>query len=228
MTALDNIPWKGHAVAMHSVGSTLRRRSAQLLVGPAALALAAFGGSALASPASAAVPAATGAGYGPNGCTIMLSVTVVNDGATITASGNCGKQGDTLTFTFNSTPVVLGSTSAGVNGAYSVPETIPSSAPLGQHSITVTDTSQTPNLSATAALSVVAPGSNGTSNGGTAGSSGVGSSSPSSPSSGGSSGGLAFTGTDTLATTAVGAGALGLGGILLLSSRKRRRNSFSS
>lgn len=42
------------------------------------------------------------------------------------------------------------------------------------------------------------------------------------------SSGLAFTGTDALLTTAVGAGAIGLGGIIVLSSRKRRRDSFSA
>lgn len=41
------------------------------------------------------------------------------------------------------------------------------------------------------------------------------------------SSGLAFTGTDAFVITAVGAGAIGLGGVIVLSSRKRRRDSFS-
>ena len=41
------------------------------------------------------------------------------------------------------------------------------------------------------------------------------------------SGPLAFTGTDAVATGAVGAGVLGVGGLLVLGSRKRRRSNFS-
>jgi LPXTG-motif cell wall-anchored protein len=37
---------------------------------------------------------------------------------------------------------------------------------------------------------------------------------------------LAFTGTDAVATSALGAGVLCLGGLLVLGSRKRRRNTL--
>lgn len=215
---------------MHSVEHTsdrsLGRKAARLIVGPAALSVAVFGGSAaLASPAFAATPTVPGPGYGANGCTITINITVVgDDGVTVTVSGNCGNQGDKLVFTFNSTPVVLGSTTAGTNGAYSLPLTLPSETPLGQHTITVSDSAT--GDSASAALSVVEEGgSNG--NGGAAGNGGAGGNGGNAGGSNGSSGGIAFTGADTLAATAVGAGAIGVGGILLLSSRKRRRNSFT-
>lgn len=205
-------------------GHRSRGNVARLIVGPAALALGVFGAAtALASPASAAVPA-VGPGYGPSTiCTITINVTITNDGATVVVSGNCGGEGDTLTFTLHSTPVTLGSVTAGPGGTYNTALTMPSDTPLGEHTITVTD--QATGANASVGVDVVAAGtsSNGGSGGviGTSGSSGSGSS-------GSGSGSIAFTGTDALATTAVGAGAIGLGGMLVLSSKKRRRNSFSS
>lgn len=200
-----------------------RGRVARLIVGPAALAVAVFGGTAaLASPAYAQT-APAGPGYGPSTtCTITINVTVTTRGATVVVSGNCGNQGDTLVFVLNSTPVSLGSITAGVNGAYSTSLGLPSDIALGEHTITVTD--QATGATASVGLDVVAPGSNSSSGGG--GVTGTSGSSGSSSSSGGS-GRIAFTGTDVLATTAVGAGAIGLGGMLVLSSKKRRR-TFTS
>lgn len=200
-------------VSMNSVGcisGRVARRTARLLVGPAALGLAVFGGSAaLAAPAYA---------YGPTPApAVVINVSVVSAGGTITLSGTFGNQGDTLEFTLHSTPVVLGTTIAGVNGAYSVTLTIPSSTTPGTHTITISDL-QT-GASATSPTFTVLGASNSTG--------GLSTSGFSSTSNRGS-GGLAFTGTYVAATTAVGAGAIGLGGVIVLSSRKRRRNSFTS
>jgi len=192
------------------------------LTASAALGLATMGvPAALASPALAATVApAAGPNYGPNDqCDIGLSKTVIDDGGQTTATGNCGEEGDDETFTSNSVSQVIGSVKAGPKGAFSVVLTVPTNLQPGSHTITVTDSAR--NLAASASFTVPATGGNG--NGGSGSSGGAGGNGTAGA---GNGGGIAFTGTDTLLTVALGSGAICLGGLLVLSSRKRRKSDF--
>ena len=199
------------------------------LTASAALGLATMGvPAALASPALAAkVTPAADPGYGPNDqCDIALSKTVVDAGDEVQATGDCGEEGDDETFTSNSVSQVIGSVRAGPQGAFSVVLTVPANLRPGRHTITVTNFAR--NLAASAAFTVRATGGSGNGNGngnGGGGSSGGGGAGGNGRA-GAGNGGIAFTGTDTVLTMALGAGAICLGGLLVLSSRKRRKSDF--
>ncbi len=180
----------------------LRRRVA-LLVGPLALVAAATMSPVLATSASAS-PAITA--YGPTSCTITISITPnpVGLGATITItiSGTCGN--DTIIIVIHSTAMTLGSITTDASGNGSGTFTIPTSLPPGTHTITASDSSGN-----SASVNIVLTGV----------STGTTATTTAAP--------LAFTGTDAAALGAVGAGALGVGGLLVLGSRKRRSNKFT-
>jgi hypothetical protein len=103
-----------------------------------------------------------------------------------------------ITLTLHSTPVVLGTTTASATGTFSTTVTIPSNTTPGAHQIIATGTtgdSAITDITVTGATISTAT---------TTGS------------------GLAFTGADIAIVSAVGAIALGLGGLLVLTARRRR------
>lgn len=139
-----------------------------------------------------------------NFCTI--SDTTPTPGQTVTISCGTYLAGATVTFTFLSTPVVLGTVTADANGVATLTTAIPSDATLGDHTITVTGESAAGPLTQTIPLTVVSAGAG-------AGAGGVAT----------GAGGLPRTGTDSslpLARTA--ALLIAVGGVLVLAARRRR------
>lgn len=209
-------------------------KRASRVIGPAVMSAALIVGSVIGFAPSAgantprtAAPSCTGT-YGPTAPAITLNITVVVQGTsvTITVTGTGFGINEAITLTIASTSQTIGHTMSDANGHFVTQVQIPSNLALGSH--TITATGNTCGDPASAGITVVAPGSNGAAGGGAAGG-GVsgGSANGGASSSGGTSGGrVAFTGTDAIATTAIGAAAIGAGGLLVLSSRKRRRNSF--
>lgn len=180
----------------------------QNLIGSLALVLAIIGGTLIAS-----APAASAYGPRPPTCTITVSISVTRAGITVRVSGHCGFIRDVLVITIHSTPQQLATTTAGPGGAFSLPVTIPPNIEPGQHVFTVTDESR-PGLASSTGVTVVTPA--------TAASGAAGPSSGSGTS--GSSGPLAFTGLDPAVLLAIAAAALGLGGMLVLATRRRRQH----
>ena len=85
-----------------------------------------IGGVLWASPAFA---------YGPTGPTLSTNITVVAPGGSLIVNGQGYVPGETATLTLFSTGVVLGTTPVNASGGFSVPEVIPSSTALGNHTI---------------------------------------------------------------------------------------------
>ncbi len=137
--------------------------------------------------------------YGPSGPTISISTSTVGPGGSLIMNGSGFCPLCSITFTLHSNPVVIGTTTANASGDFSATLTIPSNTAPGTHTIVATDpdgdtASTTITVTgATVPVSTVTP-----------------------------SKGLAFTGADIAALSGVGAIALGLGGMLLLTSRRRR------
>lgn len=154
---------------------------------------------AVSSSASAAFA------YGPGQTGSLSSSTSTCDptsGCTLSLTGIGFQPGETINFTLYSTPVALGSTTADPTGSFTVSETVPAGTPVGSH--TIVAVGATSGTTATFAFTVAAA-----------------SASSVTPAPSGS-GGLAFTGADVTALAGVGAIALALGGLLILTSRRRR------
>jgi hypothetical protein len=107
-------------------------------------------GAVAATAVAWAAPA--GAAYPPPPVALQLSTSVATPGQTIGVTGEGCAAGSTVTLTFMSTPVPLGTTVANSQGQFSTTVTIPVNATLGAHEIVATCGS----LSLTAALTVVA------------------------------------------------------------------------
>src|SRR5512138_2371710 len=97
------------------------RRALTLMVSVAALL-------ALATPAH-------GQQYPPGQFGVFVSDTTVVPGQTITISAGIFASGSTVTFTFFSQPVTLGTATADADGVATIEATIPSDATPGTHTI---------------------------------------------------------------------------------------------
>ncbi len=89
------------------------------------------------------VPAAAQPYPPSGGCSLALSSSVVPAGGTVTVStagSPCYAPGATVTLTFASDPVTLGTVTANANGQFSATATIPSNASAGTHTITASGT----------------------------------------------------------------------------------------
>ena len=135
--------------------------------------------------------------YGPNAATVGASTSSVGPGGSLTVTGNNFGPGDTVTVVLHSAPVTLATTTADGSGTFSVVVTIPSDTAPGLHQIVASDTD---GDSTSTSLLVV-------------GTVPVAVATPS----------LAFTGADIAALSGVGAIAVALGGMLILTGRRRRR-----
>jgi hypothetical protein len=134
--------------------------------------------------------------YGSNAATVGTSVSSVGPGGSLTVSGNNFAPDSTTTITLHSTPVVLATTSTNSAGSFFAVVTIPADTSPGTHTIVATDAagdSASTIIVVTGTVPVAA------------------------------SSGLAFTGADIAALSGVGAVAMALGGMLILTGRRRRR-----
>ena len=179
----------------------MRYKAAKWLMGPIlAAVLLPF---ALASGVGAASATSVRA-YGPTACaaniTIVPNPVVAGATVTVTITGTCDN--DTFTIVLND-PITLGTITTNASGYGTGTFLIPADTAAGTGSIEVADAS---GNSAAATVTVT----------------GVTTAVTTTP----TTAPLAFTGTDAVATSALGAGALCLGGLLVLSSRKRRRNNL--
>lgn len=135
--------------------------------------------------------------YGPNAPAVTTNTSTTAPGGSLQVSGSNFVPNEDITITFHSSPVTLATTTASASGTFSVTVTIPSTAAPGTHTILATGTT---GDSASTTLIVT----------------GTGASTATVTS------GLAFTGADIAAVSGVGALALALGGMLILTSRRRR------
>lgn len=137
------------------------------------------------------------------GCTVTDTTVTPGQSITITCSGYLG--GVTVTFTFFSQPVDLGSATADASGVESFSATIPSNAAVGAHTITATGASASGTLTNSVAVTVVGAG---------AGAAGAGAT---------GAGDLPRTGDDTSIPLArVAALLVAAGGIALFFARRRK------
>jgi hypothetical protein len=122
-----------------------------------------------------------------------------NPGSAVTFSASGFQPNSNAQVYFESTPVLLETVSADANGTVASTVTIPSDAVPGDHDIVVTGTAPDGSpLSVSIPITVVSATTSGTS-------------------------GLAFTGADIAIVATVGLLALGFGGFLLLSVRRKRQ-----
>jgi LPXTG-motif cell wall-anchored protein len=120
------------------------------------LAGLAFSAVALAAPAGAA---GLSSAYPPPVVGLQLSTSVVVPGQTIGVTGEGWAAGSTVTLTFFSDPVTLGTTVPNASGDFSSSVTIPANAALGTHTVQATGASlanPAVPLTLTASLTVVA------------------------------------------------------------------------
>lgn len=136
--------------------------------------------------------------YGPGGAPALTSnSSSTTPGGSLLVTGSNFVPDEGITLTLHSTPVILGTTTATGSGTFSVTVTIPSDTTPGTHTILASGTtgdSATTTIVVTGLVSSTATVTSG----------------------------LAFTGADIAAVSAVGAIALALGGMLVLSGRRRR------
>lgn len=135
-------------------------------------------------------------GYGTSGPVITTNNSSVGPGGSLTVGGTGFVDNESITLTLHSTPVVLATLTSSGAGTFSITVSIPSSTAPGAHQIIATGASgdsATTDITVTGAIVSTATSS-----------------------------GLAFTGADIAAVSAVGAVALGLGGFLLLAGKRRR------
>lgn len=140
--------------------------------------------------------ASPAAAYGPSGTTLATNTSSIGPGGSLIVHGSGFVPNEEITLTLQSAPVILATTTADATGSFSTTVTIPSTTDPGAHTIVATGAtgdSATTSITVTGAVVPIA-----------------------------TSRGLAFTGADIAAVSAVGAVALGLGGFLILSSRRRR------
>ncbi|HEX6394251.1 MAG TPA: LPXTG cell wall anchor domain-containing protein [Acidimicrobiales bacterium] len=166
-------------------------------IGPVAAVASAGAGVVFASP----LWAGTASAYGPTACTPSVSTgsSSVAAGGSITVSVTGSCTSDTFTAVLHSTSATLGTLTTGTNGTGSATFTVPSNLTSGTHTLTVSD----PNGNS-ASTTVTVTG---------------GAASSSAP--------LPITGTDSAPLVAIGAAAVGFGGLLVLGARRRRRHQFS-
>lgn len=170
----------------------------------------------------------TASAYGPNPpCTITVNVSSTIAGGVVRVSGHAGILGDSLVFIFHSVPQEVARATAGPGGAFNLQITTPANAQPGLHFIQVRDLTSTPTCPTNITINPGGTGPSGSSSG-AAGSSSSGNAGSGASGSSGSSGPLAFTGLDAGLLLALAAAAVGLGGMLVLSSRKRQRRDVSA
>lgn len=134
------------------------------------------------------------AGSGPAVATNTSSTT---PGGSMTVTGSNFVPNETITLTLHSTPVTLGTTSASASGTFSVTVTIPSDTTPGTHTILASGATGDSASTTIVVTGAISPPATVTS-------------------------GLPFTGADIAAVSGVGAIALALGGMLVLTGRRRR------
>jgi LPXTG-motif cell wall-anchored protein len=143
--------------------------------------------------------------YPPAANFIALSDTTLVPGQTFTITAGVFLPGSTVTFTFLSDPVNLGSAIANAVGTASASATVPVDAPLGAHTVTASGQSADGPLTLSASVTVVPA----------AGAGGAGA--------GAGAGNLPRTGDDTsIPLTRVAAVLLAGGGVLVFTARRRR------
>lgn len=141
--------------------------------------------------------------YGPGqtgGLSGNTSTCTVGTSCSETLSGSGMEPGETVNLQVFSSPIELGTTQADASGNFTATVTLPSSLAAGQH--TIVATGETSGTTASFAITVAASTTSATV-----------------PS---NSTGLAFTGADIGALAGVGALAIALGGLFILSTRRRR------
>jgi hypothetical protein len=154
--------------------------------------------SVVAAPAGAQV-------YPPNGCSLALSVSAANPGQTIVAgSANCSPgfaAGATVEITLESDPVHLATVTAGADGQFSTPVTIPEDAKPGSHTVVATGQGANGSTLTISAGLTVASGTAGAAEG--------------------AAGALAFTGSDSLPLVWIALALLTVGTAFVLAVRRR-------
>lgn len=138
--------------------------------------------------------------YSFGGPTLSTNTSTVPAGGSLEVFCTNYAPNETVTLTLTSTPVILGTTMTNSAGACSTQVTIPLGTVLGNHTITGTGTTGDFASTGIFVTGTAAP-----------------------VSTVGSTGGLAFTGADIAAASGVGAIAVGIGGMLILMSRRKRR-----
>lgn len=171
------------------------------LLGPLALVLAAV---TVPAAAASAVPA-----YGPTGCSVSIIIQPTgplhrDESFTVTIRSTCGA-GVGFTVEIHSVTDTLGTLTTDSSGSASGSFVVPTNLPDGDHTVTVSS-----QFGSASSAPVVVSGGPFT---GTSGSA---------PLPSGSSSELPFTGADITAGVGVAAGAVALGGLLVLTSRRRR------
>jgi hypothetical protein len=152
-------------------------------------------GACLAMSFGWAVPAfAYPAGVGP---ALSTNTSTTTPGGSLLVTGSNFVPNEGITLTLHSTPVTLATTTASGNGTFSVTVTIPSDTTPGTHTILAAGASGDSSSTTIFVTGAISPPATVTS-------------------------GLAFTGADIAAVSGVGAIALALGGMLVLTSRRRR------
>jgi hypothetical protein len=137
------------------------------------------------------------------GCGVQLSASSIGPGGAITISGTDAPPGAPLTLVFESTPVVIGTTTADASGNFVVQTTIPADAAPGRHTIRVEGATG-------CAAEVFVPGGN----------------SAAGPARARTSGSLAFTGWNAMTILVAGLVALTVG-VLLVTAQRRRAGVLS-
>jgi hypothetical protein len=167
----------------------------------------------LGAPASIAAPAASASvlDYGPTyTCTISVNPTTVAPGQSFTVTITCTgtvPPNDRFTITLSGDPGALGTLTLGANGSGSATFVAPAGSISGQHVVAGTDGTVTvaTNLDISPPLGA-----------------GQGTVTTVAVAASHSSSNLAFTGADVAITSAVAAAAVGAGGLLVLTVRRRR------
>ena len=192
-----------------SAGPRMARRTLRALAAPLAVA----GGLAIAAPMVAA-PAAFAAplmAYAPT--PLSASIGVIGNRVYVTVSASGFTPNATVTVSLGST--ILGTTTANGSGSFSFTGPLPTGLTAGNYTIVASGGG--PSASTVIYLSAGLPGV-------VSPATATATVTPAAP----SSGGLAFTGADETLTAAAGALAIGGGGMLVLASRKRKRNAWSA
>lgn len=154
---------------------------------------------ALATPAH-------GQQYPPGQFGVFVSDTTVVPGQTITISAGVFSPGSTVTFTFFSQPVTLGSATADADGVATIEATIPLNATPGTHTITASGVAPDGSPLEVSTTVTVLAADDGVAAAGA----------------GGIAGGLPRTGEEPLPLARIAAALLAVGGGLLFVTRRRR------
>jgi len=148
------------------------------------------------------VASAATTGYPPVGPAIATNTSIASPGGPLVVIGTDYVPFELVTLVLHSsTPVTLGTTTADSTGSFSDPVTIPAGTALGAHTIVGTGATGDSAATAITVVAAVTP---------------VAVITPTSTS------GLPFTGADIATMSGVGAIALALGGLLILTGRRRR------